>query len=111
MCKGPQSIEDFRQNTGTVSCRKRVSTNKLKNSRTIAQVSKEGAELPCTVINYDNIKHAHQMVLLEKRVTIDKLHIFSKLVTLECNVNKHDGFLDRIITDDKAWIQNYEQEC
>lgn len=47
-----------------------------------------------------------QPKVLHKRTRLDTCQ-----KRLDCNVNKHDGILDRIITDEKAWIYKYEPEC
>ena len=58
MYQGPQSIKDFRQNTGTVYYRNGVSTNRSKNS-------KNGTE--------DNIERTRDMVLFDRQLTIDEV--------------------------------------
>lgn len=71
-----QSIKDFRHNMGTLSCCNGVSTNGLKIWKIVANTSvthEEGVGRLCATTNDDNIERTCDMVLLNRRLTIDKL--------------------------------------
>ena len=65
--QGPQSIKDFRHNTGTVHCRNGVCTNGLKNKNCHTNVTHgKGAGRLSTAITEDNFERERDMVLLDE---------------------------------------------
>ena len=100
----------------------------LKNGRTNVTYDK-GAGKPSMVITEDNIENAHDMVLLDRRVTIDEVvHVQERWVPKHLTElhkqtcvdicqkhlgrygNETDIFLDRIITGDETWVHHYKLE-
>ncbi|UYV62122.1 hypothetical protein LAZ67_1007903 [Cordylochernes scorpioides] len=79
----------------------------LKNGRTSVTQDK-GARSSFTAKNKKNIERACDLILLDRRVTIDKrLGIFQK--HLDNYGNELEIFLNRIVTGDETWIPHYER--